>query len=86
VIPGPVSGTVPTPGIATARSPVQLALVGVSRWKIPVPENLFVGLLLDTLIARTLLIPALVAIFGRDRDEAGTEARQSPVKGAREPA
>ena len=25
---------------------------------------LFVGLLLDTLIARTLLIPALVALFG----------------------
>jgi uncharacterized membrane protein YdfJ with MMPL/SSD domain len=26
---------------------------------------LFVGLMLDTLIARTLLIPALVALFGR---------------------
>lgn len=26
---------------------------------------LCVGLLLDTLIARTLLVPALVAIFGR---------------------
>jgi uncharacterized membrane protein YdfJ with MMPL/SSD domain len=27
---------------------------------------LFVGLLLDTLIARTVLVPALVATFGRD--------------------
>jgi RND superfamily putative drug exporter len=49
---------------------------------------LFVGLLLDTLIARTLLIPALVAIFGRDQSEPETEpeARQPPVKGAGEPA
>jgi RND superfamily putative drug exporter len=30
---------------------------------------LCVGLLLDTLIARTLLVPALVAIFGRGERE-----------------
>ena len=28
-----------------------------------------VGLLLDTLIARTLLIPALVSLFGREATE-----------------
>jgi hypothetical protein len=39
---------------------------------------LFVGLLLDTLVARPFLIPALVALFGRDR----SPKRNSAPKGA----
>ena len=35
---------------------------------------LFIGLLLDTLIARTLLIPALVALFGEGRAEPSSPA------------
>src|ERR1041384_7237480 len=38
-IPSPVNGTLPRPGSSTARSPVQLAVFGVSRWKVAEPEN-----------------------------------------------
>jgi RND superfamily putative drug exporter len=40
---------------------------------------LFVGLLLDTLVARPFLIPALVALFGRDRTEGAKVRARSHV-------
>ncbi len=43
---------------------------------------LFIGLLLDTLVARTLLIPALAAQFGDDDGETGTAEGRSSIDGA----
>ncbi|HEX4730264.1 MAG TPA: MMPL family transporter [Solirubrobacterales bacterium] len=74
-------------GLILALSFAAVMLIPIQSFR-EIGFALFVGLLLDTLIARTLLIPALVAIFGRDRGEPESEpeARQSPAKGAREPA
>jgi RND superfamily putative drug exporter len=72
-------------GLILALSFAAVMLIPIQSFR-EIGFALFVGLLLDTLIARTLLIPALVAIFGRDRGEPEAGARQPPVEGAREPA
>jgi RND superfamily putative drug exporter len=66
-------------GLILALSFAAVMLIPIQSFR-EIGFALFVGLLLDTLIARTFLIPALVAIFGRDRVEPETEARQPPVK------
>jgi putative drug exporter of the RND superfamily len=38
---------------------------------------MFVGLLLDTLLVRTLLIPALVSLFGRDLERTASNSPPS---------
>jgi putative drug exporter of the RND superfamily len=55
-------------GLILALSFAAVMLIPIQSFR-EIGFALFVGLLLDTLIARTLLIPALVAIFGRDREE-----------------
>jgi putative drug exporter of the RND superfamily len=62
-------------GLILALSFAAVMLIPIQSFR-EIGFALFVGLLLDTLIARTLLIPALVAIFGRDRGEKKAEARQ----------
>jgi putative drug exporter of the RND superfamily len=62
-------------GLILALSFAAVMLIPIQSFR-EIGFALFVGLLLDTLIARTLLIPALVAIFGRDREEPEMEARQ----------
>ena len=52
-------------GLILALSFAAVMLIPIQSFR-EIGFALFVGLLLDTLIARTLLIPALVALFGRD--------------------
>jgi RND superfamily putative drug exporter len=66
-------------GLILALSFAAVMLIPIQSFR-EIGFALFIGLLLDTLIARTFLIPALVAIFGRDRAEPETESGQPPVK------
>jgi putative drug exporter of the RND superfamily len=56
-------------GFILALSFAAVALIPIQGFR-EIAFALCVGLLLDTLIARTLLVPALVALFGRGRREA----------------
>jgi putative drug exporter of the RND superfamily len=55
-------------GFILALSFAAVALIPIQGFR-EIAFALCVGLLLDTLIARTLLVPALVAIFGRGKQE-----------------
>jgi RND superfamily putative drug exporter len=55
-------------GLILALSFAAVMLIPIQSFR-EIGFALFVGLLLDTLIARTLLIPALVALFGHDSDQ-----------------
>ena len=55
-------------GFILALSFAAVALIPIQGFR-EIAFALCIGLLLDTLIARTLLVPALVAIFGRGRHE-----------------
>jgi putative drug exporter of the RND superfamily len=52
-------------GMILALSFAAVALIPIEAFR-ELAFAMFVGLLLDTLLARTLLIPALVSLFGRD--------------------
>jgi RND superfamily putative drug exporter len=52
-------------GMILALSFAAVALIPIAAFR-ELAFAMFVGLLLDTLLARTLLIPALVSLFGRD--------------------
>jgi len=56
-------------GFILALSFAAVALIPIQGFR-EIAFALCVGLLLDTLVARTLLVPALVALFGRGRREA----------------
>jgi RND superfamily putative drug exporter len=71
-------------GLILALSFAAVMLIPIQSFR-EIGFALFVGLLLDTLIARTLLIPALVNIFGRGGEEPETVEAPS-MKGNREPA
>jgi RND superfamily putative drug exporter len=60
-------------GFILALSFAAVALIPIQGFR-EIAFALCVGLLLDTLIARTLLVPALVAIFGR-----GKRGREAPT-------
>jgi RND superfamily putative drug exporter len=62
-------------GFILALSFAAVALIPIQGFR-EIAFALCVGLLLDTLIARTLLVPALVAIFERDRGGGVADARQ----------
>jgi RND superfamily putative drug exporter len=59
-------------GLILALSFAAVMLIPIQSFR-EIGFALFVGLLLDTLIARTLLIPALVALFGIGRAERGSK-------------
>jgi RND superfamily putative drug exporter len=59
-------------GVILALSFAAVALIPIQSFR-EIAFALCVGLLLDTLIARTLLIPALVSLFGRGGAEEETE-------------
>jgi RND superfamily putative drug exporter len=65
-------------GLILALSFAAVMLIPIQSFR-EIGFALFVGLLLDTLIARTLLIPALVALFG------STEARAAPAAAPAQP-
>jgi putative drug exporter of the RND superfamily len=74
-------------GLALAGSFALLALVPLT----PFREFAFamaVGVLLDSFVVRTLLVPALMTLFGRDIDRAPAEVRAGPTRsrGAGTPA
>ncbi|MGN6588321.1 MAG: MMPL family transporter [Solirubrobacterales bacterium] len=52
-------------GMILALSFAAVALIPIEAFR-ELAFAMFIGLLLDTLLARTLLIPALVSLFGRD--------------------
>ena len=58
-------------GLILALSFAAVMLIPIQSFR-EIGFALFVGLLLDTLIARTLLIPALVALFGREGAREGS--------------
>lgn len=58
-------------GVILALSFAAIALIPIQGFR-EIAFALCVGLLLDTLLARTLLVPSLVAIFERDRRGAGS--------------
>jgi RND superfamily putative drug exporter len=58
--------TITVAGLILALSFAAIALIPIQGFR-EIAFALCVGLLLDTLLARTLLVPALVAIFGRGR-------------------
>ena len=62
-------------GLILALSFLAVALIPIQSFR-EIAFALFVGLLLDTLIARTLLIPALVSIFGRGTADDGATAEE----------
>jgi len=68
-------------GIILALSFAAIALIPIQGF-LEIAFALCVGLLLDTLLARTLLVPALVAIFERGRDG----SRRDPRFAAEEPS
>lgn len=59
------AGAITVAGMILALSFAAVALIPIVSFR-ELAFALAVGLLLDTLIARTLLIPALVSLFGRD--------------------
>ena len=61
-------------GLILALSFAAVMLIPIQSFR-EIGFALFVGLLLDTLIARTLLIPALVALFGSDHAQVVDEPR-----------
>lgn len=63
-------------GFILALSFAAVALIPIQGFR-EIAFALCVGLLLDTLIARTLLVPALVAIFGRGEQKVETSHRAS---------
>jgi RND superfamily putative drug exporter len=52
-------------GLILALSFAAVALIPIQSFR-EIAFAMFAGLMLDTLIARTLLIPALVSLFGRE--------------------
>jgi RND superfamily putative drug exporter len=68
-------------GVILALSFAAIALIPIQAFR-EIAFALSVGLLLDTLVARTLLVPALVAIFGRGRRE--TKGAKRATKRTRE--
>jgi RND superfamily putative drug exporter len=72
-------------GLILALSFAAVMLIPIQSFR-EIGFALFIGLLLDTLIARTLLIPALVALFGHDsyRPEPVDESEPTPVEGTDE--
>lgn len=67
-------------GLTLAASFALLALVPILAFR-ELAFAMAVGLLLDTIIARTLLIPALISLFGRDapaRESRAEEPEPSP--------
>jgi hypothetical protein len=65
-------------GLILALSFAAVMLIPIQSFR-EIGFALFIGLLLDTLIARTLLIPALVALFGHDSFEPNPSADLSPL-------
>jgi RND superfamily putative drug exporter len=65
-------------GVILALSFLAVALIPIQSFR-EIAFALCVGLLLDTLIARTLLIPALVRIFGRS-DEASETVEETSAE------
>jgi len=61
-------------GIILALSFLAVALIPIQSFR-EIAFAMCVGLLLDTLIARTLLIPALVSLFGRGAVEEATSVK-----------
>ena len=57
--------TITVAGLVLALSFAAVALIPIEAFR-ELAFAMFVGLLIDTLLARTLLIPALVSLFGRD--------------------
>ena len=68
-------------GVILAVSFAAVALIPIQSFR-EIAFALCVGLLLDTLIARTLLIPALVSLFGRGAAETRSAAASAPSRSA----
>ncbi len=70
-------------GFILALSFAAVALIPIQGFR-EIAFALCVGLLLDTLIARTLLVPALVAIFGRgkhaDKEPTDNQLSTPPIE------
>jgi putative drug exporter of the RND superfamily len=64
-------------GLILALSFAAVMLIPIQSFR-EIGFTLFIGLLLDTLIARTLLIPALVALFGHDSYRPEPEDKSEP--------
>ena len=64
-------------GLILALSFAAIALIPIQGFR-EIAFALCVGLLLDTLLARTLLVPALVAIFERGRHPSQANSRADP--------
>jgi RND superfamily putative drug exporter len=64
-------------GLILALSFAAIALIPIQGFR-EIAFALCVGLLLDTLLARTLLVPALVAIFERGRRPSRADSRSVP--------
>jgi putative drug exporter of the RND superfamily len=69
-------------GLILALSFAAVALIPIQGFR-ELAFAMFVGLLLDTLLARTLLIPALVSLFGRGHRQPGKDPQPSPPGPAR---
>jgi len=65
-------------GITLASSFALLALIPLQQFR-EVAVAMAAGIVIDTIVARSLLVPALVAVFGR----AGMWPGRSPVRGGR---
>jgi RND superfamily putative drug exporter len=74
-------------GFILALSFAAVALIPIQGFR-EIAFALCVGLLLDTLVARTLLVPALVAIFGRgkhaDREASDNQLSTPPIESSAE--
>ena len=71
-------------GLILALSFAAVMLIPIQSFR-EIGFALFIGLLLDTLIARTLLIPALVAIFERDGEVQADQVEAAPLRSRSQP-
>ncbi len=71
-------------GLILALSFAAVMLIPIQSFR-EIGFTLFIGLLLDTLIARTLLIPALVAIFERDGEVQADQVEAAPLRSRSQP-
>jgi RND superfamily putative drug exporter len=75
------SSAITVAGVILALSFAAVALIPIAAFR-ELAFAMFVGLVLDTWIARTLLIPALVSLFGGGAADAPAEDREDTRPGA----
>jgi len=76
------SRAITTAGLALAASFALLALVPLDQFR-EIAAAMAIGIIIDTFVVRSLLVPALVALFGRPGMWPGRRRVRAPSGGRR---